>query len=256
MRTDLYRWSAVLRLASAALIFLLPSTAAQPILVSLSPSSSGGQMQDFTVTVADAMGAFDVAYVELLIHMSSDGEDACRIYFDNVLEQIDPDRSDGHCSAVLVSAGASGENVRFSVRVVFHSNRRGERTLWVAAGDLADNNTDYRLVGTVSGIGASGEDSGSTGYRERRPSGVLPRFHRAVLRWNASTTPEVTYDVYRASSSGGPYLKINSATITTTTYTDVSVSGGQTYYYVVTAVTAGGTQSIYSNEAPAAIPSN
>lgn len=254
MRTDLYRSGAVLRLATAALFFVFPLMAARPVLVSLSPSSGSGEMQDFTVTVADPTGAADVAYVEVLIHLSSDGEDACRIYFDNLLEQIRPEGSDRHCSAELVSASTSGESLRFTARVVFHSNRRGERTLWVTAADLAGNSTDYQFMGTVSGIGASGEDSTSADYRDRRPPGVRPRSHRAVLQWTASTTPEVSYNVYRASSSGGPYLKINSAAIMTTGYTDVFVSGGQKYYYVVTAVTPDDVESSYSNEVAAAIP--
>jgi len=62
------------------------------------------------------------------------------------------------------------------------------------------------------------------------------------------------YNIYRGEASGGPYPKINSAFNATTTYTDDKVQGGQTYFYVTTAVDANGTESTYSNQAQAVIP--
>jgi hypothetical protein len=55
------------------------------------------------------------------------------------------------------------------------------------------------------------------------------------------------YCVYRGTSSGGPYTKIVN-TVTNTTYTDIFVQNGQTYYYVVTALNILGDQSAYSPE--------
>ena len=79
--------------------------------------------------------------------------------------------------------------------------------------------------------------------------------HAASLNWTASSTPGVTYNVYRATASTGPYTTpLNVSPITGTTYTDTSVQAGQTYYYVTTAV-ANGTQSAFSNAVPATIPS-
>jgi len=62
------------------------------------------------------------------------------------------------------------------------------------------------------------------------------------------------YNVYRGSVAGGPYAKVNSAPDASTTYSDGSVQAGQTYYFVVTAVDATGTESVYSNEVQAVIP--
>jgi fibronectin type 3 domain-containing protein len=62
------------------------------------------------------------------------------------------------------------------------------------------------------------------------------------------------YNVYRGSQSGGPYVAVNSALDASTGYTDNSVQAGQTYYYVVTAVDNSGTESVYSNQAQAVIP--
>jgi hypothetical protein len=72
--------------------------------------------------------------------------------------------------------------------------------------------------------------------------------HAANLSWTASSTPNVTYNVYRAAASAGPFTTpLNSSPITGTTYVDTTVQAGQTYYYVVTAVAANGTQSADSS---------
>jgi hypothetical protein len=80
--------------------------------------------------------------------------------------------------------------------------------------------------------------------------------HTANLSWTASTTPNVTYNVYRAAASTGPFTTpLNSSPIMGTTYTDTSVQAGQAYYYVTTAVASNGTQSAASNAVPVTIPS-
>jgi hypothetical protein len=82
--------------------------------------------------------------------------------------------------------------------------------------------------------------------------------HDVILTWTASTTPGVVgYDVYRGTTSGGPYpTQLNSASVNGTTYCDASVQAGQTYYYVVTAVASDDvTQSADSLPASATVPS-
>jgi hypothetical protein len=64
--------------------------------------------------------------------------------------------------------------------------------------------------------------------------------HAAILTWTASTTPNATYNVYRATSSSGPFTTpVNTSPITGTTFTDTTVQAGQTYFYVATAVSGG-----------------
>lgn len=60
-----------------------------------------------------------------------------------------------------------------------------------------------------------------------------------VLSWAASTTPGVTgTNVYRATSPTGPFTKpLNVSPITDVTFTDTTAVIGQTYSYVVTAIT-------------------
>jgi hypothetical protein len=85
-------------------------------------------------------------------------------------------------------------------------------------------------------------------------SGVAPAQHSVSLSWAASTTGVTGYNVYRGGASGGPYAQVTSLD-TGLTYTDSTVSAGQTYYYVVTSVDSTSTESTYSNQVQAVIPS-
>jgi hypothetical protein len=86
-------------------------------------------------------------------------------------------------------------------------------------------------------------------------TGTAPVAHQVDLSWTASTSSDVVgYDVYRGTTSGGPYTEISSATIAVTAFTDTDVSAGTTYFYVVTAVDGSGLQSAYSNQVTAVVP--
>lgn len=79
--------------------------------------------------------------------------------------------------------------------------------------------------------------------------------HSASLTWGASASPSIAgYNIYRATSPGGPYVKINAVLIPGLTYTDRAVQSGRTYYYVATATDSSNNESGYSNEAKAIIP--
>ena len=77
--------------------------------------------------------------------------------------------------------------------------------------------------------------------------------HTVTLIWAASTTPGVTYNIYRRNESTGQYEKLNTSPITGLTFTDPHPANGATYTYFATAV-AGATESARSNPAPAKIP--
>ncbi len=87
-------------------------------------------------------------------------------------------------------------------------------------------------------------------------SGATGNGHTVSLSWVASTSPMVIgYNLYRATSENGPYVKLNLTLIGETSYTDITVKSGQTYYYVATAVDAGKNESAYSDGARAVVPS-
>jgi streptogramin lyase len=77
-----------------------------------------------------------------------------------------------------------------------------------------------------------------------------------VISWTPSTSSGVTsYNVYRATSAGGPFTLVDNTT--STTFTDLNAPGvncpSTTYYYFVTAVGTGNTESGDSNQTNVAV---
>ncbi len=126
--------------------------------------------------------------------------------------------------------------------------------LVLAAGQSA--NFDVAFTPTSSGTVA-----GSISFEiNAGPSGVVESLsgtgvHVVDLTWQASTSVVAGYYVYRGSVSGGPYTLVSASLVNATDYADTSVTAGQTYYYVATAVNSSNEQSAYSNEASATVPS-
>jgi hypothetical protein len=110
---------------------------------------------------------------------------------------------------------------------------------------------------------AAGSDSGSvtvTSNASGSPktitlsgTGVAPSYSVA-LSWMASTSTVSGYNVYRSTTSGTGFTKLNSALLTNVNYTDTTVQDGATYYYVTTSVDSSGNESGYSNQATAVVP--
>ena len=61
------------------------------------------------------------------------------------------------------------------------------------------------------------------------------------------------FNVYRSTTTGGPYAKLTATplAIATLTYQDATGNGGTKYFYVVTAVDSLGVESANSNETSA-----
>jgi hypothetical protein len=124
-------------------------------------------------------------------------------------------------------------------------------------------------VGTISGVGLNvqgaanitvdeihvgdtyGDVVGYVGTPPNPPTGLgaTPGANLVSLSWTAATGSPTSYNVKRSADSGGPYTTVGTTTAPTVTYTD-SVLGGQTYYYVVSAVNGAG-ESSNSSEVPA-----
>lgn len=107
-------------------------------------------------------------------------------------------------------------------------------------------------TGTVS---VASNANGSPATIALSGTGAQASSHTVALTWNASTTSTVTgYNVYRSTTSGSGYEKLNSSLVSGLNYTDSNVQSAITYYYVTTAVDGSGNESTYSNQATAAIP--
>ena len=107
------------------------------------------------------------------------------------------------------------------------------------------NGTTYYYV--VSAVNTAGESANSSQVSATPQPPVAPPpptnlvatagNEQVGLSWSASTGA-TSYNVKRATTSGGPYTTI--ASPTTTSYTDTGVTNGTTYYYVVSAVNTAG----------------
>jgi hypothetical protein len=125
----------------------------------------------------------------------------------------------------------------------------------------AGQSANYTLTFTPQ---ASGAVAGSISFASNATNGTVSETlsgtgtpapqHSVSLSWTASTSTVTGYNVYRGSQSGGPYAAISVGGGTGTTYADSTVSAGQTYFYVVTAVDGSGNESVYSNQAQAIVP--
>lgn len=105
------------------------------------------------------------------------------------------------------------------------------------------NGTPYYYV--VSAVNSAGESANSSEVTATpvappaAPTGLQAAAGNAqvVLSWTASAGA-ASYHVKRGATSGGPYTQVG--TPTASPYTDGSLTNGTPYYYVVSAVNAGG----------------
>ncbi len=109
---------------------------------------------------------------------------------------------------------------------------------------LSNGTTYYYLVLAVNGagtsIGCTPVPSTPAATPPACPTQVLATAGNCAvsLTWN-SVSGATSYKVKRATSAGGSYTTVKSG-LTSTSWTDTSVSNGTTYYYLVVAVTAAG----------------
>jgi hypothetical protein len=124
-------------------------------------------------------------------------------------------------------------------------------------GQSATLNVTFTPVATGSATGnitVTSDASNSPATISLSTSGVQPEQHSVFLTWAASTSIVIGYNVYRATMSDRPYVKLGSSVNATTTFADTTVQAGQTYYYAVTSVDSSNVESTYSNEVSATIP--
>jgi len=111
------------------------------------------------------------------------------------------------------------------------------------------------VAGSASGsVTITSNATGSPSTITLSGSGVVAVTHSVGLSWTASTSTVNGYNVYRSTTSGGGYTKLNGSLVSLVNYTDSTVANGTIYYYVTTAVDGSGLESINSNEASAVIP--
>ena len=79
--------------------------------------------------------------------------------------------------------------------------------------------------------------------------------HWAAVDWDASTSSVVGYNIYRNSALDGSWTKLNSCPVTTTSYMDWDVRGGEFYLFAVRSVSTANVEGAFSYATSATIPS-
>ena len=116
---------------------------------------------------------------------------------------------------------------------------------------IENGNTYYYKVRALDANGTAGAWSSvvSVTYKQILPAPTVTGGNdnqgRPMLTWNA-VTGAAKYEVYRARSKDGDYIKYS--TVTGTSYTNTSyIENGNTYYYKVRALNANGTAGAWSS---------
>ncbi|MDF7798285.1 carbohydrate-binding protein [Pontiellaceae bacterium B1224] len=170
----------------------------------------------------------------------------------------------GATQLALLGAGTYGTTYLVAMEIQFDTSGNNDTvTVYLnpvanqaAPGVPAAGTVSSFDVGTISGVGLNVQAGGWVGLDEIRiadtyadavdavttapdtPSGLNATTGNNLvsLSWTAAGGGLSTgYNVKRSSSSGGPYTTIGTTSVPTVTYDDAIV-GGQTYYYVVSAV--------------------
>ena len=194
------------------------------------------------------------------IALSGSGQTATQLLSANPSSFNFNNVNDGSSASVNVTLSNTGNsNVMISGVI---ATGAGFSASGVAGMTLAPNQTATLVItfapttaGAVTGSVAVSSNASNSPTVNLAGTGVQATPHTATVTWIASTSNNVVgYNVYRGTTSGGPYSILDSAPVVTDGYNDSAVQSGQSYFYVVRAVDNTGTESVNSTEVQANIP--
>ena len=213
-----------------------------------------------SVGTLSATGSLNICNVALSTSSSSSGSSL-------VLNASSTSLNFGNVST---SAGASNQNI--TLRNAGTSNVTISKVSVSGAGftasgsaagiTLGPNQTttvlatfDPSTTGKYSGtITISSNATNSPASIALSGTGVTATVHTVTLTWRAAGSSAAGYNVYVGSTSGGPYSRLNTSTVTGTSFVDSSVQSRQNYYFVITSVSSTNKESPRSAEVKAVIP--
>ncbi|MDD4876827.1 MAG: fibronectin type III domain-containing protein, partial [Dehalococcoidales bacterium] len=114
----------------------------------------------------------------------------------------------------------------------------------ITAIDLGSNESDYSMEVNAT----------PTDMIPQVPANLAatPGDKQVTLNWDDNSEGDLDgYNIYRSTTSGSGYVKVNVSLQATSDYLDTGLTGGTTYYYVVTAVDLAAHESADSAEASA-----
>jgi hypothetical protein len=112
----------------------------------------------------------------------------------------------------------------------------------------------FSLAGCAGGSLSGGNPGGGPPGPNPTPTPTpAPTAHSVSVSWLASSSPNVvSYNVYRATTTSGPFTRVGN-NVNATKFTDTGVQSG-TYVYEVTAVDNSNTESAPSSPVTIKIP--
>lgn len=151
-------------------------------------------------------------------------------------------------SIARVSASGKGFSVSGGSNVTLAPNQA--ITVSVGFNPAAAGKAQGTLSVTSEALGGSLVRVALSGSGEAASGG-----HSVALNWQASASPTIGYFIYRSSTDETALSKLNASLDTSTTFTDSTVTSGETYQYVVTSVNSSNVESAASNQITVTIPS-
>lgn len=110
--------------------------------------------------------------------------------------------------------------------------------------------------GAVTGKLTFHSDADNSPQTSFAGTGTTNPAHAVSLAWKSPSSSIAGFNVYRGLASKGPFTRINSSVHPHSTFTDGSVVGGSTYYYMTTSVNKKGKESKFSNRVQVQIPNS
>ncbi len=204
-----------------------------------STSLSGGSYKYSATTNSAATLTFSGTSITWL-ECKCNGYGIAKVYIDGVFDQdvdlYDPSSSVKFQQSVYTKAGLSAGT--HTIKIVVSGTKNPASTGYCIGVDGFDVAVvpDTTPPDAPAGLAATAGDG------------------QVALSWSAATdNVGVTgYNIYRSTTSGSGYSKLNGSALSVRTYTDSTALNGTTYYYVVKALDAAANESAASNQVQAA----
>jgi len=217
-------------------------------------TTSADTGSQFTVAVSNSNGTVVSSAATLTVQAAGQlTASATNLNYGNI-----PVGSSSLLSVTLTNKGASSVSISNVTLSGAGLNIGGVSSgLMIAAGNSAVLNVTFApsASGTLNGsVIVTSNATNPTVTISLTGTAVQPGSHSATLTLTPNSSNVTGYNVYRSSISNGPYTRLNSPLVTSTTYVDSTVIANQTYYYVATSVDSAGDETLYSNQVSATIP--
>jgi hypothetical protein len=240
-----------------------PSSTATGVMITLSGASSAS-------TIAGATGSFSFAGLASGTYAVTPSKNGFTF---NPTTQAATVSGTNVTSVNFTASAQTGPNFTISGNISPASSGKGSAVILtgpVGATATADASGNYIFPGLVNGSysitpNKSGFEFSPTTLAETvdgadvlnanfTATASSQQTHSVSLSWTASTSTVSGYNVYRSTTTGSGFTKLNAAVLPGLAFSDTNVTPGTTYFYVATAVDSGGDESADSNQVSAVIP--